>query len=55
MKEATFLRTTSVQVECPHCGEYIDGWCGDPRGYEGACDFCGNKYKVHPEADIDFL
>lgn len=32
---------TEVKIRCPYCGEYIDGWYGDPRGVEDTCEECG--------------
>jgi ribosomal protein S27E len=54
VKVVTSMTTTVVKVECPHCNETQDGFVSNPAGEEVECDDCGKKYKVHPEADIEF-
>ncbi|HCG9468352.1 TPA: hypothetical protein NKA91_003666 [Vibrio parahaemolyticus] len=53
LKVQTMLFATSVELECPHCGEIESGFVGNPAGEVFTCDSCDEKYKVHSEADIE--
>ena len=55
MKQVTEILTREVYTVCPYCSHENDGWCLDPRGKEDECDNCGKKYKVNPDADIEYL
>jgi len=48
------IYTSNVTVDCPNCGCLQDGFLANPAGLEFKCDCCGDKYKVHSEADIEF-
>lgn len=53
--EITMFYATAIKAKCPSCGEWLDGWIGDPRGSEKSdCDYCGTSFKVHPDADVEF-
>lgn len=54
MKTLTEMQTTEVKVKCPYCGEIEEGFFGDPRGEEFECEKCGERYKIHSDADIEF-
>lgn len=55
LKEITMFYAASIKAKCPSCGEWLDGWFGDPRGKEGVeCEYCGAAFTVHPDADIEF-
>ena len=54
IKEQTLLYATDVKLQCPHCGEWEDGFVGNPSGHQFDCDSCGKPYRVHREADIEF-
>lgn len=49
----TCLTAKEVTLNCPHCEEEQDGFCGNPRGETFECDDCGKTYTVHSEADIE--
>jgi len=53
MKEITYFEATDIKAKCPYCGEWLNGWLGDPRGKETQCDFCGKNIKVSFDIDID--
>ena len=54
-KEITMFYAASIKAKCPSCGEWLDGWFGDPRGTEGGeCEYCGATLYVSPEADVEF-
>lgn len=53
-KEVTSLTAVDVFLYCPYCNERQDGFCGNPQGGEFECDDCGEEYKVHNCADVDF-
>lgn len=53
--EVTSMETTQVTVRCPHCDEMQSGFLGNPAGHTFECDHCQLPYKIHPEADIEFL
>lgn len=53
--EVTSMNAVEVTVQCPHCDEVQRGFIGNPAGGEFKCEFCGVKYKIHPEADIEFI
>lgn len=54
VKVVTTLFTTEIQFKCPHCNAIQDGWVADPSGGTHECEECGNSYRVHPEADIEY-
>ena len=51
----TMMYATNIRVWCPHCGEMQDGFIGNPAGGTFECDDCGKPFKVHSDADIDFM
>lgn len=53
MKEQTIMYATEVIIECPHCSKHQYGFVGNPAGLEFDCGDCGEKYRVHPDADIE--
>lgn len=55
MKEVTSLHTTEVKLYCPYCNSEEEGFCGNPQGEVFECENCGKTYKVHAEADIEYL
>lgn len=50
----TEMYTTELRVRCPHCNSMQDGFVINPAGHDFECDDCGRKYKIHPEADIEY-
>ena len=55
MKECTELQTRAVSTICPYCNYVNDGWVEDPRGKTDVCEQCEQEYKIHPDADIDYV
>ena len=55
IKISTNMYATNVNVECPHCGEMQEGFIGNPAGGEFECVDCGKEFKVHEDADIEFM
>jgi len=53
MKEINYFEAVEVKAQCPYCKKWLDGWIGDPRGQIGDCEFCGKKFKVADDIDID--
>lgn len=55
MSICTELRTRNVSTVCPYCEKENEGWISDPRNQTDECDHCGEEYKVHQDADIDYF
>lgn len=53
--EVTSMEAVEVAVRCPHCESIQRGFIGNPAGRKFECEDCGLEYKIHPEADIEFL
>lgn len=52
--EINIFYARDIKAECPNCGEWLDGWIGNPQGKETECDYCGVLLKVNPDADVEF-
>lgn len=50
----TYMRTREVTAGYPHCDKEQYGFIGNPVGGEFNCEDCGEPFKVHQEADIEF-
>jgi DNA-directed RNA polymerase subunit RPC12/RpoP len=55
MKVITCLEARDVYAECPECRARNEGFIGDPRGSEVICEECGERFKIHPDADVEFF
>lgn len=55
--QATKIVARVQYVECPACGELLEGFLGDPRGAgeddgEIECEDCGQKFSVPHDAEV---
>lgn len=39
-------------VNCPQCGDPVDGWVVDPRGRPAICDTCSTNFTVSATASV---
>lgn len=53
MLKATVIYARPEYVECPHCGEQVKGWLGNPQGQETKCDDCDGVFQVDADADVE--
>ena len=55
METVTIIEARDVVVICPNCKGRLEGFIGDPRGHEVECDYCGDTFKIHADADIEMF
>lgn len=55
MRKVDTIVVMAVYVECPSCGEKVEGWLSDPRGSETACDHCGTTFAVEHQPTFKFM
>ena len=56
--QATKIVARVQYVECPACGDYVEGFLGDPRGAgedddKIKCDKCGQEFGIPNDALVE--
>lgn len=55
MKAKLRVDFSDIYIECPHCGEVLEGWYVDPRGSIDVCDFCDNEIEIPKDVEIELI
>lgn len=55
MKVKLRVDFSDIYIECPHCGEVLEGWYVDPRGLTDVCDFCNNVVEIPKDVEIELI